>query len=858
MEIEDTSSESGRSEEACESKGAVTGQGPSIYVRGHEWFEKHGQWSKWLVDQNRATLVQNGDFSNISDHLIKAGVFTDNEMEKIEKTKGRGKRMSKFLDTLRRKPEWVIQKCFDVVCEADPILHDQVQWLIPSIPSPEHHSTGVGQISEELNAMQTEVREWYKSQLSRFRPIPWSPMLEMDFDHVFTNLKMVEGRKESWRITDQGTKAVDVDSIEGLSEVMFSPEGRTITFVQGPAGTGKSTLCRRLAYIWAKNSHHIYRRHFDLVLLLEARSMVGDNINECIVQQVLPKDFDLSEHDICKCVNRCGGNCLMIIDGVDELTQKGKAAIIDLLQGKFLRHINVIITGRPEALIEFIRYADVHLEISGFTKDNVEAYVCKHFTKSKSEYRDRMLKILKDNSELQEAAVNPFTTLLMCLLVQDNSSEIPSNFNDILHQVIMLACKHYVSKIDMKYNVNDADLFRIACKVAHLGFEEDKLEFQENEIKEICTSDLSEHFLKSGLLTKDFSVSRLHTVSYWYFPQRSIHEHLAACHLVDARLETSNDIVTSCNLNHIWTWNRTFLAILYLLRKQRPRFHTYLSRILDIACPQYRQVKRGFQEFVGRATCEKRCRMGDEEAFNSRAFLFRQILDALCYIHQDGREVFVNIIRGNSDMLKVFLCDNIFSCFNSLCATCAKAIPIPLTNQFFLRKRVSLDGYTVYYKDPNVVRCKWSKVYATCVNHSKGKLRVPWLHCDSLKDACSTLKYDKVWVMATLSVLLLPDTENAEYVHRFIDFLTSVKKRLTLLLIVPNLLCEDLSRVKLLNLINGCDYPKVKVCYDHPNIPVHVSQDDESNEGGHCLSPKLTYDIPNPVHHMYYNKHCPF
>lgn len=213
-------------------------------------------------------------------------------------------------------------------------------------------------------------------------------------------------------------------------------------------------------------------------------------------------------------------------------------------------------------------------------------------------------------------------------------------------------------------------------------------------------------------------------------------------------------------------------------------------------------------------------------------------------------------------MLNVFLCDNVYSCFNSLRATCAKAIPIPLTNQFSLKKPSSLYGYAIHYRDRNVLQCNWSHAYATCINHSKGVLRVPWLHCDSLRDACSTLKYDKVWVEGTLSVLLLPIEENATYVHQFIDFLTSAKKKLTLFLIVPNLQYEDLSCVRLLHLINSGDYPRVKVCYDYPNIPVDSKPVTPYTEGTPEDNPpfplNLTYDIPNPVHHMYYNKHCPF
>lgn len=53
---------------------------------------------------------------------------------------------------------------------------------------------------DELNSIQTVVSDWYKSRLSTIQPLPWNPMLEMDIDYVFSNLKIVDGHKESLRI----------------------------------------------------------------------------------------------------------------------------------------------------------------------------------------------------------------------------------------------------------------------------------------------------------------------------------------------------------------------------------------------------------------------------------------------------------------------------------------------------------------------------------------------------------------------------------------------------------------------------------------------------------------------------------
>ncbi|XP_064610801.1 NACHT, LRR and PYD domains-containing protein 1a allele 5-like [Liolophura sinensis] len=654
----------------------------------------------------------------------------------------------------------------------------------------------------------------------------------------------------------------DIKTLKDLIEKMFEGESRTIAFVQGAAGTGKSTLCRKLAYLWATNDHHIYHRHLDLVLLVEALSVVSDNENPCysIVRQLFPADFDLSEDDICKTIKKCGEKCLLIIDGVDELTQEGKSTVKELLRGGFLRHTNVVITGRPESVPEFIKDASFHFEITGFTKDNALEYVRKHFSDDECEQRDRLLEALEDGDEIVNFPANPLHLLLLCLLVQENVDTITFNSYKIVEQFIRFLCKGYLGKSDVEKNISETDLFRAACKIAKVGLEKNKLKFEESMIKEVLPGELGEHFLKSGVLTTDCTGSRLSTTIFWSFPHKSIQEYLSAVHLVTSDEDISHDFTQT--VDHFYQLKGTFFMNLDLRQKQGLPIREQLSQALENVCPHYKKLKPGYQKYVGRVTCEKR--NSEDGKFQDRVEMFQDILTSVFEMDQSVINTCISIIRENDDMLRSFITE----CRDDMASEfLQKIVPIPLTDDRDF-ETIRLWNFDVTYSVGHIDHREivWPHFYDVYFDHSPvytGEVprhqrgsRLPWIHCNCLTDATFILPYDSPPV-AVLSILLLPGMDDFQFAYKFSDYLKAVKKGLTLLLIAPNLQCEeDLSRVKLLRLINKCENPNVKIHFDWRVIPYQYFKE-EKDENGHF---KMTAEhrITKPVHHMYYDKYCPF
>ena len=111
--------------------------------------------------------------------------------------------------------------------------------------------------------------------------------------------------------------------------------------IQSVAGGGKSTLCNRLAYLWANNSAEIQRLdNFDLVFSIKVNLIQPEDksINDYIHRELLP-DVD-NTCDVIKDLKM-----LFIVDGNDEL-RGNKTVVEDLLAKHVYPQSTVILTTR--------------------------------------------------------------------------------------------------------------------------------------------------------------------------------------------------------------------------------------------------------------------------------------------------------------------------------------------------------------------------------------------------------------------------------------------------------------------------------------------------------------------------------
>ena len=158
---------------------------------------------------------------------------------------------------------------------------------------------------------------------------------------------------------------------------------KRIVLVEGAPGVGKSTFAWEFCRRWERGE---IAQQYQLVLLLrlrDERMSRAKNLRDLIYH---PSE-DTCRHFAVELVDCLGSNTLIILEGFDELPdpQRSEPSIfLQLILGQQLPLATILVTSRPWAtgdLLVYIKHRIFqHVEILGFTEENITKYVTSVFT----------------------------------------------------------------------------------------------------------------------------------------------------------------------------------------------------------------------------------------------------------------------------------------------------------------------------------------------------------------------------------------------------------------------------------------------------------------------------------------------
>ena len=290
---------------------------------------------------------------------------------------------------------------------------------------------------------------------AQLRPLFWVNTMQLPLEKVYTRLKIVS------RQTGGNKGETDVFG-------MIKENKNGMTIVEGSPGIGKTTLCLKLALDWAhQRGSAASFPEFELVLLLKCRDIDGD-LQEAITEQLFPKDMskDVRE-ELFRFFESIENQkrVLIILDGLDELAEKSKHHVDDLLHRKRWAFCNVLATTRQEKGIEVrtqSKFAyNIFLQIEGFTEEDSFEYIKRHFKVAGPEHSSKgeeLIEEIKKNALLQDLQKNPLSLLLLCVVYEDHEGELPSSRTDLYHIIVLCLLRQYCAKQDVKASKKDRDL----------------------------------------------------------------------------------------------------------------------------------------------------------------------------------------------------------------------------------------------------------------------------------------------------------------------------------------------------------------------------------------------------------------
>ena len=382
------------------------------------------------------------------------------------------------------------------------------------------------------------LKKEYKRR-SQLRPLLWDSTIQLPIEQVYTRLKIVSRGKLAIQIKDDEVNVFDIFKVPDEGEDVM-------TIVEGSPGIGKTTFCLKLAYDWAHGNipSECFFPKFEFVFLLKCRDIDGD-IMEAISEQLLPRGMEKSVEKLLHFMKNIRNQerlILIILDGLDELPEKSRHHVDELLHRRILPFCYVLATSRQERGIEVRKtfVFDIHLEIKGYTDSDSIAYVRRHFeTIDQSPKGEGLIEEMQQNTFLHALRNNPLNLLLLCVIFEDYEGNLPTSRTELYQVIVQCLLRRYCVKNSLAVPEDnntlqdrfEEDIFALG-QLAWECLLNDRQSFSEGKLAEREVKNQNMVARKIGLLYMEESLKRLSPQHEYWFPHKTFQEFLAAAFIM--------------------------------------------------------------------------------------------------------------------------------------------------------------------------------------------------------------------------------------------------------------------------------------------------------------------------------------
>ena len=353
-------------------------------------------------------------------------------------------------------------------------------------------------------------------------------------------------------------RAMNIDQIAQL------PDGSQpkCILVEGGPGVGKSTFAWKLCHMWGNRK---LLQQYQLVVLLRLRDR---NVQAA---KSISDLFWYHQHHIQKApvkeIHGTGGKgVLLLFEGYDELPEELRAKcsiFLDVITGRELPEATVLITSRPWAS-EFLhkeckRHLSQHVEILGFTQDNIQSYLQNTITNDLSLLND-LKKYISFYPHINSLMYIPLNCAIVVEVYRNNRKDdilVPKTMTELYSSLVRsLLLRHLFDHPvhgKRRWRVRSfddlpQDVYQQLCELSKIAYEGILHDQQ------VIFCDLPEGFETLGLMqcVPELYVDEGIAVSY-NFLHLTVQEYLAAFHLSQQPVEEQIKhfrLYKSCNKHH--------------------------------------------------------------------------------------------------------------------------------------------------------------------------------------------------------------------------------------------------------------------------------------------------------------------
>ncbi|XP_033115703.1 uncharacterized protein LOC117115926, partial [Anneissia japonica] len=360
------------------------------------------------------------------------------------------------------------------------------------------------------NSLMKMQKELYRDE-NRMTPAIWHKNHKVDIAQVFTELKLLQSKKEDKGKEDKSTCTKREGRPTSLTEaldVIRSTDSCKV-LITGKGGMGKTILLKYIAHQWATDGEHVFADK--LLFLINIREIKASKtfldiiLNKIDCKAIILKN-NLSSYSVERFLVTHDDKIVFLLDGYDELEKNSKDPI-DLFKKSEFQKSTVVITSRPDNTADLLEYCDVHIEVKGFSPSNIKKYIQNYFHSiSEIEIGDSLIKEFgldseqpwyrKDlykggkHKEAFELCSSPLLLLQICT-IWELKRVLPEYLPDLFKDLICCILNQYLNRAGNKTAIANFERIQDIYKSAFLILGECMYEGLKKNILSIDRYDLS-------------------------------------------------------------------------------------------------------------------------------------------------------------------------------------------------------------------------------------------------------------------------------------------------------------------------------------------------------------------------------
>ncbi len=414
-----------------------------------------------------------------------------------------------------------------------------------------------------------ELLELYSFMMNESHQESWPPVR----NSIFLNLALITKKPisshEYYSLNEDVDDILESKELIHYEEVFAKYKEGGLILIEGRPGCGKTTLAHKLTRDWAAGMKVLQGAKTLFLVTLRLLSYSGRDKSLLDLLEVYYGEH-LSKK-VMESLQKCGGKgACFILDGLDEysLESKSNSIIYQLLYLKTLLPLSmVIVTSRPMATGRLKTLCTSHIEILGFSKDQIYHYVRSYPFRNLSMV-DRIHEFLRHHPNVLHMCCSPVHAAMICFLYNNLEGNIPTTETQIYEQFTRCTLLRQLRLTEDKLQLKEDRLRHVENKLQLMSLKDIPGEYKESltSISKLAfemivqsqyvvrKTDVRDSVLIAsglGLFTlkqsSDFYVSE----DLYHFHHLTLQEFLAAYYILEAKM-SYKDLIGIKGLHNVW------------------------------------------------------------------------------------------------------------------------------------------------------------------------------------------------------------------------------------------------------------------------------------------------------------------